>query len=286
MLALEIKEYDHANKYFMMLYQQQGHRNQGAFLLAVLAYKKGENKHALDWFAKVHDKKYEYESILRMSIILAEDKQFSKAIEILDSFLAEHLKTSPSEIKNKKYLNVLRLKADILYQAELFNQAYNTYTQALKLKSKDAELLYSRAMVAEKLNKIDLSEQDLLSIIKDDPQNSNAFNALGFILTERTTRYDDARKYIAKALQITPNDMAILDSMGWVLYKMGHIKEALTYLKQAYNFRQDPEVAAHYGEALWAAGEKKKAKEIWQTALIDNPEHIVLKSTIHTYITP
>lgn len=296
MLAMDIKEYDYARRYFTMLYKLKKHSSQGAFLLGVIAYKEEKNKLALNWFNKVENKKYKYESLLRMAIILSEQKKYQRAIILLDNFLAT-LSSPPVKAigsdkgdtltkQGEKQLNLLRLKADILYQAKLYNQAYSSYTDALKLKPKNAELLYSRAMTAEKLDKIALSEKDLLSIIKDDPKNSTAFNALGFILTERTTRYNDARKYIEKALQITPNDMAILDSMGWVLYKMGRIQESLGFLKQAHAFGNNPEIAAHYGEALWAAGDRQKATTIWKSALVKNPEHIVLKTTINNFLKP
>ncbi|MFK5891667.1 MAG: tetratricopeptide repeat protein [Pseudomonadota bacterium] len=283
MLAMDINEYDQARIFFTKLYQLDGNEEQGAFLLGVLAYQEEKNDLALRWFNKIKSKKYLYESVLRKAIILSEQKHYNMAVELLDDYLITRL-LPEQKLDAKKQLNLLRLKADILNQALLFNKAYDTYTDALTGYPNHVELLYSRAMVAEKLGRIDSSENDLLLIIKMDPKNSNALNALGFILTEKTTRYEDAKKYIEMALQISPNDMAILDSMGWVLYKLGKMKEALTYLKQAYNIKQDPEIAAHYGEVLWFSEQKEQAKQIWQSALKKDPHHEVLKSTMINYL--
>ena len=279
MLAMEIKAYDHARRFFKQLYQFQEYKEQAAFLLGILAYQEQKNDLAFEWFSKIKSEKYQYESLLRKSIILSEQKRYKMAIDLLDGYL-----TTSAAADKKQQINLLRLKADIFNQAKLYNKAYDTFTDALLINPNHPELLYSRAMLAEKLGKIDLSEKDLLLIIKKNPQNSNALNALGFILTENTTRYTDAKKYIEKALEISPNDMAIIDSMGWVLYKLGKLQESLVYLKQAYNLKHDPEIAAHYGEVLWLTDQKDKAKQIWQSVLIKNPQHEVLKATMTRYL--
>ncbi|MFK5983880.1 MAG: tetratricopeptide repeat protein [Pseudomonadota bacterium] len=280
MLAMDIKEYQQAELFFNKLYQLDAHHDQGAFLLGVLAYTQEENEQALQWFEKIKGKKYKYDSLLRKAIILSEKKQYHAAVDVLNSYLDSNV----ANAETRKKVNLLRLKADILNRAQRYKEAYEAYTNALGIKPHHAELLYGRAMVAEKLDRVDLSEKDLLLIIEKNPNNSNAFNALGFILTEKTTRYSDAKKYIEQALKITPNDMAILDSMGWVLYKLGKIEKSLKFLKQAYDIQQDPEIAAHYGEVLWTSDQKEYAKQIWQSALSKNPEHDVLKSTIATYM--
>ncbi len=280
MLAMDIKEYDQAELFFTKLYQLDEFREQGAFLLAILAYNQEKNAQALDWFAKISDKKYRYESILRVAIIYSEQKDYTLALSTLDEYLTSEGESLESKIK----INLLRLKADVLNRARQYQQAYRVYTKALLEMPNNAEILYGRAMVAEKLERIDLSEKDLLQIIENDPKNSNAFNALGYILTENTTRYSDAKYYIEEALKIAPNDMAILDSMGWVLYKQGKIEDSLSYLKRAYHIQKDPEIAAHYGEVLWVSNQKEQAKKIWGLELKKNPEHDKLKSTIQKYI--
>jgi len=219
--------------------------------------------------------KYFYEALLHRAIILSDQKKYAAAIKLLDSHKEE---------SRKKHHNQLRLKAEILNQAEKYQRSYKIYSEILEEEPAQADLLYGRAMVAEKLGRIDLMEQDLLKIIELNPQDSHALNALGYTLIENTERYSEAKKYIQRALIIAPDDMATIDSMGWVLYKQGQVKEALVYLEKAYKMENDPEIAAHYGEVLWKLGEQEKAKQVWQKALIKFPNHDVLKSTTKRFL--
>ncbi|MDY6816833.1 MAG: tetratricopeptide repeat protein, partial [Pseudomonadota bacterium] len=124
------------------------------------------------------------------------------------------------------------------------------------------------------------AETDLRRIIEADPENAVALNALGYILTTRTDRLEEARTYIERALRLDPENPAILDSMGWVLFREGQLRPALDYLKKAWQAYPDPEVAAHYGEALWMAGEEEQARIVWQEGLEQDPNHQILRETI------
>ena len=117
-------------------------------------------------------------------------------------------------------------------------------------------------------------------ILNLNPGDANALNALGYTLANRTQRYAEAEQLIARALELDPEEPAILDSMGWVLYRLGDIEGALAYLTRAYALFPDPEVAAHLGEVLWVSGDTEEAKKIWQGALLKDPQHSVLHSTL------
>ncbi|EGH25437.1 TPR domain-containing protein, partial [Pseudomonas amygdali pv. mori str. 301020] len=123
-------------------------------------------------------------------------------------------------------------------------------------------------------------EKDLRSIIKREPENAMALNALGYTLSDRTTRYAEARELIEKAHQISPDDPAVLDSLGWVNYRMGNLDAAERYLRQALERFPDHEVAAHLGEVLWAKGEQREARKVWAKALEQQPDSTVLRSTL------
>ena len=146
------------------------------------------------------------------------------------------------------------------------------------------DLLYSRAMVAEKLDKLDVLERDLRAMLKADPKNADALNALGYTLADRTDRLDEAYKLIKQALELKPNDGPVLDSMGWVLYKMGREKQALAYLERAYRILHDTEVAAHLGEVYWQLGQKDKARSLWQAAAKRDPDNQLLKQTMKRFL--
>ena len=138
-------------------------------------------------------------------------------------------------------------------------------------------------MAAEKTGRLDLLEQDLRSILEREPDHAQALNALGYTLADATDRHAEAYELIRKALELRPNDFYILDSMGWVLYRLGRLDEAIDYLRKALNIRQDPEIAAHLGEVLWVRGEREQAKEVWETALQQTPEDTRLLDVIERF---
>ena len=123
-------------------------------------------------------------------------------------------------------------------------------------------------------------ERELRKIIASEPDNATAINALGYTLANRTRRYDEAYELISRALALEPGEPAILDSMGWVLYRQGNYEEALDYLTRAYAAFPDPEVAAHLGEVLWVSGDTENALEIWRGGLKKDPDNAVLAETL------
>ncbi len=141
-------------------------------------------------------------------------------------------------------------------------------------------LRYARSVIYERRGDIAAAEADLRSIIARSPDNATALNALGYTLTNRTDRHDEARTLIEQALRLSPNEPAILDSMGWVLYRQGELDEAIKYLTRAYANFPDPEVAAHLGEVLWMSGNKTGAMNVWRGAMRQDPRHEVLMETL------
>ncbi|WP_156501205.1 lipopolysaccharide assembly protein LapB, partial [Alcanivorax sp. HI0044] len=143
---------------------------------------------------------------------------------------------------------------------------------ALRDQPDNTDLLYSRAMTAEKVGNLAQLEKDLKRIITLDPDDASALNALGYTLGNRTDRLDEAYQYVSRALELRPDDPAILDSMGWVLYKRGETEAARDYLRRAYEKFPDPEVAAHYGEVLWVLGAQNQARQVWRDTLESDPD--------------
>ena len=142
------------------------------------------------------------------------------------------------------------------------------------------ELLYDRAMAAEKLNRLDILEQDLRQLIRLKPDHAHAYNALGYTLADRTDRVAEAIALLEQAIKLAPDDPFILDSMGWALFKAGRVNEALDYLKRAFALRPDPEIAAHLGEVLWVRGDREEARRIWQGSLREHPDNESLRETL------
>jgi tetratricopeptide (TPR) repeat protein len=172
------------------------------------------------------------------------------------------------------------IEADNLMRSDHLDLALIRLNQGLELIPGSTALQYTRSMVAEQTGDLAMMESDLRAILAREPENSTALNALGYTLANRGDRYLEAEQLISRALVLQPGEPAILDSMGWVKYRLGEYKAALHFLRQAYAAFPDPEVAAHLGEVLWVTGESDSALTIWNTALQESPDHVVLLETM------
>lgn len=172
------------------------------------------------------------------------------------------------------------IEADLLTNAGFPGSAMAVLNAGLEDFPDSASLRYTRSMLGEKQNNLALMEADLRIIIANDPANTTALNALGYTLADRTERYTEAYDLISRALELSPEEPAILDSMGWVLYRQGEYEQALQYLTRAYAAFPDPEVAAHLGEVLWVNGNTDEATLIWRGALLQAPDHKTLIATL------
>lgn len=275
LLAIEMDKLDDARHYLERLHAHRLYASEAAYFIGQLEAGRANYAEAEDWFKRVRHGKYTFEAYLGLAVVYSQQKKFEQAFKLLDNSKAT---------TNKESIDVLQIKAEVYAQAKNYTKAYDVYSEALNLSPANHDLLYGRAMLAEKFGRIDLLEKDLHIIIAANPKDNQALNALGYTLADRTERYEEAFQYIERAMKINPEDVATLDSMGWVLYKMGKQQEALKYLKKAYDKDQDPEIAAHYGEVLWVLGQTQKAKLIWKKALKVDPEHRVLVGTTSRYL--
>ena len=171
-------------------------------------------------------------------------------------------------------------QGEVLRKLQRYDEGVEMYSRALQQNPEDTSLLYARGLMAEKINRLDISEADLLKVIAIEPDNADALNALGYTLADRTTRYDEALVYIKKAAELKPDDPAVLDSLGWVNYRLGRIDEALKWMSKAFEKLKDAEIAAHYGEVLWFSNQKEKARGVWHKAKEIDAEHPVLVETL------
>ena len=173
-------------------------------------------------------------------------------------------------------IQMIQVEAQLLRDAKAWGETYAMLTKAVAKYPDSFELLYDRAMAAERVDKLDVLEADLRRVIKMKPDYAHAYNALGYTLADRTSRYAEAKELIEKAFKLSPDDPFILDSLGWVNFRMGRMQDAIKHLQTAYGQRPDPEIAAHYGEVLWSAGNRDEARKVWNAALSENPNHETL----------
>jgi tetratricopeptide (TPR) repeat protein len=172
------------------------------------------------------------------------------------------------------------IEAEGLSNRSQVEPAWKVINEGLEQYPNDLNLLYTRAMLAEKRDDLAQLETDLRYIIQREPEHAMALNVLGYTLADRTTRYEEARDLIAKAHQLNPDDPAILDSLGWVNYRLGNLDEAERLLRQALEKFPDHEVAAHLGEVLWAQGKQRDARRVWRDALSATPDSPILRDTL------
>ncbi len=173
------------------------------------------------------------------------------------------------------------LEADILAHAGETKDAMQLLNEAVAQAPDSTSLRYARAMLSEQQDDLVFMEKELRIILAAEPNNITALNALGYTLADRTTRYTEALELVSRALELQPNEPAILDSMGWVLFRTGRYDESVQYLSRAYANFPDPEVASHLGEVLWVKGDKDAAMAVWQGALLRDPNHPKLLGTLN-----
>ena len=167
----------------------------------------------------------------------------------------------------------------MLAQAKRHQESFDLLQKAVQNIPDSPELIYDFAMSAERLKKYDVMETQLREVIKQRPDYAAAYNALGYSFADRNIKLNEAKTLIETALKLAPNDHYMMDSLGWVHYRLGNLKQAAEYLRKAYEIQADPEIAAHLGEVLWQQGLQTEAKKIWADALLINPENDVLVST-------
>lgn len=229
---------------------------------------------AIDWYGKVKSGDYFVNAQLKIAGIMAKrDGMLAGRKFLADAQLTQ---TDAPETR----IQLILAEAQLLRDAKAFNEAFDALSDAITKNPGTADLLYDRAMVAEKINKLDVMEADLRKVIELKPDQAHAYNALGYTLAERNTRLDEAYTLVQKAVSLSPNDAFIQDSLGWVQFRSGRMDEALATLKKAYETRRDPEIAAHLGEVLWVKGERAEASKLWLAAQLENPENDSLKTVI------
>ncbi len=141
----------------------------------------------------------------------------------------------------------------------------------------DTSLRYARALLYQQQGRNRRSANALESLVRDQPDDASLLNALGYLLTDQLNRHDDALVYLAAAMALQPENPAIIDSMGWVLFNLGDYEAALDHLERAYELFPDPEVAAHIVDTEWALGNYEQALELLKQKLQENPESRHLK---------
>lgn len=263
LVNLQLNQDDQAEDIFKKLLEQPEWQYQSMFYLGKIEEKRGHMKKALAWFDKVTDGPFVFDASISAISLLEKDKQLNEASLRLTLLQAKF---------PKQKLRLLLVQAELYNQQKQYEKAFNLLTKALVDFPDQKELLYTRALMAERVNKPDVVEADLKKILAMDPNNVEALNALGYTLLSKSNRYAEAEKYLQQALKLEPGEAVVIDSYGWLQFKLGNNERALGYLQQAYEKQQENEIAAHLAEVLWALGRKDEAKKLFNKAIKDAPD--------------
>lgn len=274
MIAMQAKEIDDAQKYLLQLSNNGKANSQIHYYLGQIAEQKNDYSTALRWYSKIRNGDFLLESQLRIGYIIAKTKTINDARAHLQNI----------ETKNaKEAKEVILFEGNLLRDLKYYQAAFDFYTKQLNKHSNDIDFLYYRSLVAERLGLVDTVVSDLTYVINKEPNNAAALNALGYTLADKTERLNEALSFIQRANKLEPNDPAIIDSLGWINFRLGNYKTALKYLEQAMKQINDGEVAAHYGEILWTMGKKDDAINVWRKAKEEFKENDVLKETLKRF---
>lgn len=273
-LAVQAEQWDEARSAWQALRNLGKRYDEATYYLGLVEEQTGNKAVAAGLYAAVGKGPLRVDAALRLAQLKSEMGAWREAQQVL-----AEIRVLEPERAVDIYLAETRLVAEHGNQEEVLG----VYETALRAYPGNTDLLYGRAIYAAEQGRIDWVERDLKQVLEQEPDNADALNALGFTLADQTDRYQEAFAYIQKAHKLKPDSAAILDSMGWVYYRLGKLELALQYLNRALERMQDPEIAAHLGEVLWVSGERDKARQVWREAQDANPDDRKLRAVMERF---
>jgi tetratricopeptide (TPR) repeat protein len=244
------------------------------YYLGQLSEAKKNEEEAITYYREVKGGEYLMAAQIRAAYLLSKRGQLAEARRMLQQVQA---------IDNQQRVQLVLVEAQLLREANQFDEAYQVLNQSLEKFPNHIDLLYETAMMADKIGKPDVFEQLMRKLIKIKPDHAQAYNALGYGMLERNERIPEAMQLVEKAMQLAPDDASIMDSVGWGYYRSGNLDESVKMLRRAFAGNANPEIAAHLGEVLWMRGDKEEAKKIWLDSLKENSGNEQLQAVIKKF---
>lgn len=278
MISLQLGELDRAEQELRQALSSKGKDKDDDILnyyLGQLGEAKKDDAMALQHYRQIKGGEHLYASQLRVAYLLNKAGKLDDARKVLKS-------TKPKD--DAQRVQLLMIESQFLREARRYEESFKVLAQGLETFPNEPELLYQSALIADKLNKPEVFEQLLRKLIKVDPDNAHPYNALGYSWLERNVRVAEAMELVEKAYKLAPDDIAIVDSMGWGYFRLGQYDKSIAFLRRAYQANPDPEIAAHLGEALWMSGDKAGAQQVWSENAKANPKNETLQAVIKRFI--
>jgi tetratricopeptide (TPR) repeat protein len=305
-LLIQDEEYEDAHKQFEVLVEQDPDDYETIYSMALLDLEMEDYDIAMSRFALLVAVEHRLnESHFYMGYIAEQREQFIEAIPHYravalgaPNFVAAQQQATRFAIEAGRYddahdwlvelsrgqprLEILfsNVEASLLMQAEQFDRAMAVLNEMLARYPNDTDLLFTRVLLHDNFSDMDSAERDLRRIIELQPGDSRALNHLGYMLADRTERFEESLELLEQAIAISPDDPAIIDSLAWVQYKLGRYEESLSNLRRAFAAFPDHEVASHLGEVLWVLGRQREAMEVWEDALEETPDSPIVREAM------
>jgi tetratricopeptide (TPR) repeat protein len=271
-LEFQQGHFDAASAKFRQLLMTNKFQGDAFYYLALIADRNGDSERALRFYAQVRNGENVIPALLRAANLLHTHGAASAADELLDRLIEDEPQRAPE---------ILTARARMYAQSSDLPKAFAVLEKGEIEYPDSVELHYAAASVYEEQGRVPAALRELALVVKARPNDPTALNALGFTLADHAKELSRARKLIERAHAAAPRNAAILDSLGWVLYRQGRTPEALPYLNAAYSDDRDGDIAAHLGEVLWQLGRQDEAQRIWSEASALDADNHLLKSTRH-----
>jgi len=244
------------------------------YYLGQLGEARKDETAALQHYHQVKKGEYVYPAHLRVAYLLNKAGKLDEARKTLKLVAAT---------SDNQRVQLVMIESQFLREAKQYAESFKVLSRGLEKFPDQPELLYQSALIADNLKKTDTFEQLIRKLIKIEPDNAHAYNALGYSLLERNVRIPEAMELVGKAFKLAPDDAAITDSMGWGYYRLGQYDKSVELLSRAYQSNPDPEIAAHLGEVLWVKGDQEGARKIWSESVKNNPKNDALQAVINKF---
>jgi tetratricopeptide (TPR) repeat protein len=281
LLFVQSNQFNDAEKYFLQALDSEIKNKDPIYLyLGQIAEKNKNDTEAINWYNKVQQlatnknnqqNDHYLDAKLSAANVINRSQGADIAIKMLDDL---------ENLSDIQLAQVITAQANILAQSKRHQESFELLGKAVANMPNTSELIYEYAMSAERVQQYTVLETQLRLLIKIKPTFAQAYNALGYSFADRNVKLEEANRLIAKALELSPGDHYIMDSMGWVQYRLGNLDKAYEYLNKAYNLQNDSEIAAHLGEVLWKQGKHDEASKIWDEGLKANPQNETILKTI------
>lgn len=262
--------FEAATARFAELVRANKYLDDAFYYLALIADRHDDPEHALRLYAQVQGGANTLPALLRATTILETHGAAAAADELFDRLIDDEPERAPEIIaaRARGYADAGEMPRAIA----LLEAAVIDYPDSV-------ELRYGMASIYEEQGKIAEALRELATLVAARPNDPAALNALGYTLADHSRELKRARRLIESAHAAAPKNAAILDSLGWVLFRQGHGAEAEGYLRAAYTDDRGGEIAAHLGEVLWRLGRITDAEQVWSEASASDGDNRLLKAT-------